>query len=63
MGLMGHNQRNDMHAMGIPEEREKGGNVYLVTVPKHFLNTGERNEHPNPWGPKEPKGYTEKDYN
>ena len=48
MGLMGHNQRNDMHAMGIPEEREKGGNVYLVTVPKHFLNTGERNEHPNP---------------
>lgn len=26
-------------------------------------NMGERDEHPNPWGPKELKGYTEKDYN
>lgn len=42
---MGHDQRNDMHAMGILEEREKGGNVYLVTVASYM---GERDEHPNP---------------
>lgn len=40
MGLMGHDQRNDMHAMGILEEREKGRRVYLVTVAEHFLTWG-----------------------